>query len=43
MRDLECRVPPVLLFGIVVLAMVLGGSRGEGWPELALLLSRATR
>ncbi|HBL04940.1 MAG TPA: isoprenylcysteine carboxyl methyltransferase [Aeromonas salmonicida] len=39
MRDLECRVPPVLLFGIVVLAMVLGGSRGEGWPELALLLT----
>ncbi|CAJ1771243.1 hypothetical protein LMBIIBHN_01613 [Aeromonas salmonicida] len=39
MRDLECRVPPVLLFGIVVLAMVLGGGSGEGWPELALLLT----
>ena len=38
MIDLECRVPPVLLFGIVALGMVAWGGTGEGWPVPALLL-----
>lgn len=38
MIDLECRVPPVLLFGVVALGMVAWGGTGEGWPVLALLL-----
>ena len=38
MRSLECRVPPVLLFGVVALGMILGSGGGEGWPVAALLL-----
>ena len=38
MIDLECRVPPVLLFGIVALGMVAWGGTGEGWLVPALLL-----
>lgn len=41
MMSLECRVPPLLLFGLIVAAM-LGWGAGDvndGWPLPALLLA----
>lgn len=40
MMSLECRVPPLLLFGLIVAAMLGWGSDvNGGWPLPALLLA----